>query len=198
MDDTLLAATVLGSICVGLGVVLMVAQIRKDELATVMQSGQLEMTVVACGLRGFTAYAAAVPARAVTHLLAEYHAAVGCAVAEVAGTVEDGAGDGLLVLIAAPPREDHVSAGLTLARRIHEVTAPVIERWSTGPHPLGIGVGVATGPVAIVPARSEAPTAYTVVGTPVSLASQLCSTAPAGETLVCDRGTTTISALGWN
>jgi adenylate cyclase len=198
MDDTLLAATVLGSICVGLGVVLMVAQVRKDELTTVMEPGQLEMTVVACGLRGFTAYAAAVPARAVNHLLDEYHAAVGRAVAEVAGTVEDGAGDGVLVLIGAPPREDHVSAGLALARRIHEVTAPVIDRWSTGPHPLGVGVGVATGSVAIVPTRSEAPTAYTVVGTPVNLASQLCSTAPAGETLVDDRGAIMISAPGWN
>jgi class 3 adenylate cyclase len=152
MDDTLLAATVLGSICVGLGMVLMVAQVRKDELATTMQSGRLEMTVVACDLRGFTAYAEAVPPRAVNSLLTEYHAAVGCVVAEVDGTVEDVADDTIVVSIGGRlPRGDHAGAGLTLARRIHEVTAPVIERWSTGPHPLGIGVRVEAGTVRVGP-----------------------------------------------
>jgi class 3 adenylate cyclase len=148
MDDSLLAATVVGSICAGLGVVLLLARLRKDGPTIVVQP-EGDVTVVACSLRGFAAYAEAVPSKAVHDLLAEYHAAVGCAAAEVGGSVDDCSADGMLVLLGAPlPRGDHASTGLTLARRIHEVTGPVIERWATGPHPLAIGVGVATGLVA--------------------------------------------------
>lgn len=160
-------------------------QVRQDGLTSVMQPGELELTVVACDLRGFTSYAEGVPSQAVIDLLGEYYKAVGIAVAEVDGTIKDYAGDGILVLVGAPlPRPDHAEAGLRLARRIHEVTGPVIERWSTGPHPLGIGVGAATGRVTVGAIGSDARMEYTAVGVSVNLAARLCAAAAAGETLV--------------
>jgi class 3 adenylate cyclase len=163
-------------------------QVRADGLTTVMQPGELDLTVVACDLRGFTSYAEGVPSQAVIDLLGEYYEAVGRAVAEVDGTIKDYAGDGVLVLVGAPlARRDHAVAALSLARRLHDVTRPVIDRWSTGPHPLGIGVGVASGRVTVGLIGSDARMEYTAVGTPVNLAARLCSAAAAGETLVDER-----------
>jgi adenylate cyclase len=163
------------------------AQVRQDGLTSIVQPAEVELTVVACDLRGFTAYAEAVPSQAVIDLLGDYYDAVGRVVAEVDGTVKDYAGDGILVLIGAPlPRADHAEAGLRLAQRIHQAVAPVLERWSTRPHPLGIGVGVATGQVTVGAIGSDARMEYTAVGTPVNLAARLCSRAEAGQTLVAE------------
>ncbi len=159
--------------------------VRLDGLASVMQPGERDVTVVACDLRGFTAYAEAVPSQAVIDLLSEYYEAVGVAVAEVHGTVKDYAGDGVLVLIGAPlPQADHGQAGVQLARRLHELVTPVVEHWSTGPHPLGIGVGVASGRVTVGAVGSASRMEYTAVGTAVNMAARLCSAAGDGETLI--------------
>jgi class 3 adenylate cyclase len=159
--------------------------VRLEGLASVMEPGERDVTVVACDLRGFTAYAEAVPSQAVIDLLAEYYDAVGRAVAEVHGTVKDYAGDGVLMVVGAPlPQPDHATLGLDLARRLHAVVEPVLRHWSTGPHPLGMGVGVASGPVTAGALGSSTRMEYTVVGTPVNLAARLCSAAQHGETLV--------------
>lgn len=160
-------------------------QVRTAGLTSVMEPAEVDLTVVACDLRGFTSYAEGVPSQAVIDLLGEYYDAVGEAVAEVDGTIKDYAGDGVLILVGAPlPRSDHAAAGLRLARRIHEVTRPVLERWATGPHPLGIGVGAASGRVTVGAIGSSGRMEYTAVGVPVNLAARLCSVAGSGETLV--------------
>jgi class 3 adenylate cyclase len=163
-------------------------RVRVDGLVSVVRPDHVELTVVCCDLRGFTAYSEGVPSQAVIDLLGDYYDAVGVAVAEVDGTIKDYAGDGVLILVGAPiPRSDHAAAGLRLARRIHEVTAPVIERWATGPHPLGVGVGAASGRATVGAIGSAARMEYTAVGVPVNLAARLCSAAAAGETLVDSR-----------
>lgn len=183
--------------------------VRLEGLDSVMQPGERSVTVVACDLRGFTAYAEAVPSQAVIDLLDEYYDAVGVAVTEVHGTIKDYAGDGVLMLLGAPiARDDHAAAGLLLARRLHEVTAPVLENWSTGPHPLGLGVGVASGRVTVGAVGSTSRLEYTAVGTPVNVAARLCSSAEAGQSLIAQstaelagadglesRGTMTIKGL---
>jgi len=169
--------------------------VRNDGLAAVMEPGERDVTVVACDLRGFTSYAEAVPSQAVIDLLNEYYEAVGVAVAEVAGTVKDYAGDGVLVIIGAPvARDDHAAAGLALARRLHEVVTPVRKHWGTGPHPLGMGLGVASGRVAVGAVGSSSRLEYTAVGTAVNLASRLCSAAGEGETLV-DQSTVDVTGV---
>lgn len=163
-------------------------QVRLEGLAEVMKPHDLDLTVVCCDLRGFTGYAEAVPSQAVIDLLAEYYDAVGVAVAEHAGTIKDYAGDGVLILVGAPlPRDDHAAAGLALANRLLTVITPVIDHWSTGPHPLGVGVGVASGRVTVGAIGSSARMEYTAVGTPVNLSARLCAAATNGEILVDHR-----------
>jgi len=159
--------------------------VRVDGLESVMQPGERDVTVVACDLRGFTAYAEAVPSQAVIDLLSEYYDAVGDAVSEIGGTVKDYAGDGVLMIIGAPiPRADHAAAGLRLAGLLHVMIQPVLVHWATGPHPLGVGVGVASGHVTVGAVGSSSRMEYTAVGTAVNVAARLCAHAGDGETLV--------------
>jgi len=166
-------------------------------LAEVMKPHEVELTVVCCDLRGFTSYAEAVPSQAVIDLLAEYYDAVGDAVAEHGGTIKDYAGDGVLVLVGAPlPRPDHARAGLALANRLRDAIAEVTRHWSTGMHPLGVGVGVSSGKVTVGAIGSSSRMEYTAVGLAVNLASRLCSAAAHGEILLDHRTVELASAEG--
>ncbi|HSV38666.1 MAG TPA: adenylate/guanylate cyclase domain-containing protein [Nocardioidaceae bacterium] len=159
--------------------------VRGDGLATVTRPAEVEVTVVACDLRGFTSYAEAVPSQAVIDLLNEYYEAVGTAVAEVDGTIKDYAGDGIMILVGAPlRRDDHAAAGLRLASRLHEVCGPVLDHWATPVHPLSLGAGVASGRVTVGAIGSAARMEFTAVGTAVNLAARLCSAAAPGQTLI--------------
>lgn len=156
-------------------------------IAAVMRPHQVELSVVACDLRDFTPYSDAVPSQAVVDLLGEYYEAVGGAVAEHGGTITSYAGDGVLVLVGAPvERSDHAAVALALAERLLEAVQPVLDRWSTRPHPLGLGVGVASGIVTVGTIESSTRAEYTAVGTAVNLAARLCSAARSDEVLVAD------------
>ncbi len=159
--------------------------VHEQGLEAVMQPHQAELTVVAADLRNFTPYAEGVPSQAVVDLLTEYYDVAGGVVARHGGTITAYAGDGILILVGAPlPREDHADAALGLARDLHVAMRPVLERWATKVHPLGLGVGVASGTVTVGTIETSERMEYTAIGTAVNLAARLCSTAAAGEVLV--------------
>jgi adenylate cyclase len=159
--------------------------VRMQGMAAVMQPKLADITAVCCDLRGFTAYAAANPSATVVELLNEYYQAVGAAVAQYHGTIKDYAGDGVLVLIGAPlPIEDHQTRGLELARRIAVAAGAVAQKWSTAEHRLGLGIGVASGPVTVGAIGSSSRMEYTAVGAAVNLSARLCQAAADGEILL--------------
>ena len=148
----------------------------------------LELSVVCCDLRGFTAFTAATESRKVIAILREYYDAVGAAATECGGTIKDQAGDGVLILVGAPiPYVDHALRALALAQRIRERTIAVIARWSDQDLRLGVGVGVASGYVTVGVIGGASRLEYTAVGPAVNLASRLCAEAAAGEILVDGR-----------
>ena len=154
-------------------------------LSSAMQQKQLEITVVCCDLRGFTAYAQAHSSSHVLQVLREYYDAVGIIVADFGATIKDFAGDGILILVGAPLAvEDHAGIGLEVARRIRTVTTEMTRRWSTPTHSLGVGLGVATGVVTVGVIGSASRLEYTAVGSAVNLASRLCEHAHHGDILV--------------
>jgi adenylate cyclase len=158
-------------------------------LGAAMQESHLEITVVCCDLRGFTAYAQAHPSERVLKVLRQYYDAVGQIVGEYGATIKDFAGDGILILVGAPlPVEDHARVGLELARRIRAACRSLTALWSSADHRLGIGVGVASGKVTVGVIGSASRLEYTAVGSTVNLASRLCEQAQHGEILV-DRRT---------
>ena len=150
----------------------------------------LEMSVVCCDLRGFTAFSAATSSKKVIQILREYYDAVGTAAASFGGTIKDQAGDGVLILVGAPIAfEDHARRAFELARQIRKSGIAVTERWSDSELQLGVGVGVASGFVTVGVIGAASRLEYTAVGPAVNLASRLCSEAVHGEILVDQRTT---------
>lgn len=154
----------------------------------------LELSVVCCDLRGFTAFTAATSSQHVIRILREYYDAVGEAATECGGTIKDQAGDGVLILVGAPiPMADHAQRALKLAKRIREKGIEITARWSDAELHLGVGVGVASGFLTVGVIGAASRLEYTAVGPAVNLASRLCSEAAHGEVLIDAR---TIELLG--
>jgi adenylate cyclase len=145
----------------------------------------LELSVVCCDLRGFTAFTATTSSKRVIAILRQYYDAVGQAAAACGGTIKDQAGDGVLILVGAPiPFADHATRALELARRIRELGVALSREWSNDEMQLGVGVGVASGYATVGVIGGASRLEYTAVGSPVNLASRLCAEAVHGEVLV--------------
>ena len=155
----------------------------------------IELSVVCCDLRGFTAFSSATSSKMVIQILREYYDAVGAAVASFGGTVKDQAGDGVLILIGAPIAfDDHASRAVEMARQIRLNGIAVTSRWSDGDLNLGLGVGVATGFVTVGVIGAASRLEYTAVGPAVNLAARLCSEAAHGQILIDARTTECLGA----
>lgn len=148
----------------------------------------LEISVVCCDLRGFTAFSAATSSKKVIQILREYYDAVGAAAATFGGTIKDQAGDGVLILVGAPlPLGDHAQRAVGMAKRIRLDGVAVTERWSDSELRLGVGVGVASGFVTVGVIGAGSRLEYTAVGPAVNLSARLCAEALRGEILVDSR-----------
>jgi class 3 adenylate cyclase len=162
--------------------------VRSRGLKSATEEKTLELSVVCCDLRGFTAFSSATHPERVIRILREYYDAVGGAATAVGGTIKDQAGDGVLILVGAPiPYGDHAARALDLARRIRAAGIDVTARWSDADLRLGVGVGVASGYVTVGVIGAASRLEYTAVGPAVNLASRLCSEAEHGEVLVDER-----------
>lgn len=159
--------------------------VREQGLKSATQERTLELSVVCCDLRGFTAFSAATESREVIGILREYYDVVGAAAAAVGGTIKDQAGDGVLILIGAPLAfADHARRALDLAERIRAEGSALAERKSHDTLRLGVGVGVASGYATVGVIGGASRLEYTAVGPAVNLASRLCGEAEPGAVLV--------------
>ncbi len=163
-----------------------VAQLVHEQgLESATREQTVQLSVVCCDLRGFTAFSAATESKRVIEILREYYAAVGAAAMGVGGTIKDQAGDGVLILVGAPiALDDHAHRALELAARIRDTGMVLTARWSESEQKLGVGVGVASGFVTVGVLGAGSRLEYTAVGPPVNLASRLCSEAAHGEVLI--------------
>jgi class 3 adenylate cyclase len=168
--------------------------VREQGLRTATHEQTLELSVVCCDLRGFTAFSAETESARVVQILREYYDAVGAATARVGGTIKDQAGDGVLILVGAPiAYSDHPQRALELAGLIRETGRTLSARWSDGGLHLGVGVGVASGFVTVGVIGAGSRLEYAAVGPAVNLAARLCSEAAHGEVLV-DARTASLAA----
>lgn len=153
--------------------------VRDRGLRNTMARKRSDVAVVCCDIRNFTAHAQAHSPEQVMRLLRAFYAAVGASAQEFGGTVKDLAGDGALILIGAPvPYGDKAQRAIGLARRLQARVRPVVRRFSPG---LGLGVGVASGSVAVGIVGEGARYEYMAVGPAVNLASRLCDKARDSE-----------------
>ena len=164
--------------------------VRVRGLKSATEEKTLEVSVVCCDLRGFTAFTEATSSRKVIAILREYYDAVGAAAAAFGGTIKDQAGDGVLVLVGAPVAfADHAGRALEMAKRIRDSGLAITSRWSDADLRLGVGVGVASGYVTVGVIGAASRLEYTAVGPAVNLAARLCSEAAHGQILVDARTT---------
>lgn len=164
--------------------------VRERGMKNAMAQQRLTVSIVMCDIRGFTAYAQARKPEQVLKLLRDFYAAVGSAAELEGGTIKDLAGDGVLILLGAPvPFDDHAARAIKLARRLQIEVRDVVKRRSD----LGLGVGVASGKVAVGIVGQGARYEYVAVGPAVNLASRLCDEAADGEIHVEEA---TIAAAG--
>tara|TARA_R110000787_G_scaffold33475_11_gene87513 strand:+ start:253 stop:1596 length:1344 start_codon:yes stop_codon:yes gene_type:complete len=162
-----------------------VKQVSTRGLAYTMQPQKLELTVVCCDLRGFTHFSKAHDSNEVTRLLGEYYEAVGDVVGRYHATIQDYAGDGIMILVGAPiAMESHARIGLELSRDVLQVSEAIAQRWSRPETPLAVGLGIASGIVTVGTIGSSTRMEYTAIGTAANLASRLCDHAGAGEILI--------------
>lgn len=153
--------------------------VRKRGLRNAMTRQRQTVTVVCCDIRGFTAFAQAHPPEKVMRLLRDFYGDIGAVAGEFGGTIKDLAGDGGLILLGAPvPYPDQAARALGLARGLQARARGSVKDYS---RKLGLGVGVATGEVAVGIVGQGARYEYVAVGPAVNLASRLCDEAEDGE-----------------
>src|ERR1051325_2639001 len=120
--------------------------IRERGLGSSLARTRVELSVVACDLRGFTAFAETGAPEEVMKVLEEYYSAAGRAVAQFGGTIKDFAGDGILALVGAPiPLADHARRAVEMALAVRDRGDEALVRWRRLGLDLGLGVGVASG-----------------------------------------------------
>lgn len=161
-----------------------------------MRPAAHDVTVVCCDLRGFTRYTQLHPPEYALELLRDYYRVVGRVATSFQATLKDFVGDGALILVGAPnPVRAHADVGLSMANLLRQDVERLLRRWSPRVGRLGIGLGVATGPVRAGVIASEARYEYVAVGSVVNVASHLCEAAAGGEILVAP--CTAAQAAGW-
>lgn len=173
-----------------------VSLVRERGLASLRQS-RTELSVVACDLRGFTAFTETAAPEEIMRLLEEYYAAVGELVAAVGGSISNFAGDGVLALVGAPiPCTDHAARAVSLALQMRDRIGAILSHWRKLGLELGIGVGVASGFVTVGVIGGAEHLEYTAVGPAVNLAARLCNRAEAGQVLADARAAGLVGDTG--
>jgi adenylate cyclase len=104
------------------------------------------------------------------------------------GTVAHMAGDGLMVLFNDTiPQGDHTERAMRMALEMRESARDLRDSWLQQNRQLDVGMGLATGLVALGNIGFGTRIAYTAVGQVTNLASRLCDAAKGGQILTDDK-----------
>ena len=152
---------------------------------SVLDGRRVEVVVVFCDLRGFTAFSSNAEPDAVLGVLGEYYSVVGRVVSEHRATLTNFSGDGMMVLVNAPvPCPDPVMRAMTMASDMQARVQELLVTWRAQGYRLGFGIGFAMGPATVGRIGSDDRLEYAAVGNVTNLASRLCSIAEDSEILI--------------
>lgn len=146
---------------------------------------RVEVVVLFCDLRNFTAFSANAEAENVMSLLREYYDALERVVSNHEGTLINFSGDGAMVLVNAPVScPDPALRAVNMAREMQTSVQKLLVDWRALDSRLGFGVGLAMGPATVGRIGSEGRLHYNAIGNVVNLASRLCSSAEDSQILI--------------
>ena len=153
-----------------------------------LESHRREIVVVFCDLRRFTAFSETAEPEEVMAVLGEYYEALGDLVHRYEGTLEQFAGDGLVVFFNDPmPCPDAPLRAVRMAVAMRGRIAELAGEWRRRGHDLGFAVGIAQGYATLgrigFPGRYD----YAAIGSVTNLAARLCSYASHGQILITQR-----------
>jgi class 3 adenylate cyclase len=159
-------------------------QLLEPGQADVAAAGQrLEVAVLFCDLRGFTALSSTMEPAELRDLLDRYYERASRIVFARGGTVLRFVGDEVFAVFGAPlPQQDHAAVALQCAQELLlEHDDLCAELAADGLPAIEYGIGVHVGPVIAADVGSSAHRQYDVLGDAVNIGARLCSYAREGE-----------------
>ncbi|CAH1656829.1 MULTISPECIES: adenylate/guanylate cyclase domain-containing protein [unclassified Chelatococcus] len=151
----------------------------------VLDGRRVEVVVVFCDLRGFTAFSARAEPEIIISALSAYYEALDRVITAHGATLVSFLGDGVMVLVNAPVAcSDPALRAVTMACDMQAGVQLLLAEWHRAGHELGFGVGLAMGPATVGRIGAEGRFDYTAIGNVVNLAARLCASAKDGEILV--------------
>ena len=153
--------------------------VNEDRLDAVMAGERLDVSVLFCDLRGFTAQAAAMEPAQVRLMLDTYYERLSEMVLDHGGTVMQYVGDEIYAAFGAPEvQEDHSGRALACAVAMQDARPQIGEELQAlGLPPILYGIGVNSGSVVSAIVGSSKKSQYSLVGDTVNIGSRLCSQA---------------------
>jgi class 3 adenylate cyclase len=149
-----------------------------------------------CDIRDFTAVSEDIEPEEVIAILQAYHETIGGLVIEHHGTIGYRAGDGLMVFFNDPiPCEQPVLDAVRLALEIRAAFNQIREPWLKLGHPIGLGLGIASGYATLGLVGFQGRTDYTAIGGAVNIAARLCDKAVDGQILLSQRAYVDVDSL---
>jgi adenylate cyclase len=165
-------------------------------VAAEVEAGRLEIkkggvrleqcTVFNSDIRGFTKMSAHVDAATVVDMLNEYFEQMVEIIFRHEGTLDKFMGDGIMAFWGAPKASSDdpvrsVRCGLDQLEAVERFNE---RRASVGAPPIGIGIGVHTGPLVVGYVGSSKALSYTVIGDTANQSARLCGIAESGQLIV--------------
>ncbi|MEX1006573.1 MAG: adenylate/guanylate cyclase domain-containing protein [Acidimicrobiia bacterium] len=163
--------------------------VDEDRAETAAEGQRLDMTVLFCDLRGFTALSESLSPATVRVMLDHYYDRVTELVLAMRGTLMKYVGDEVFAVWGAPiPTSDHPAQALECAIAIQELT-PQLNRelLERGAPEVSFGIGLNTGEAVAAHFGGRRRRQYDVVGDTVNIGARLCSTAGRGEIILSDQ-----------
>ena len=155
---------------------------------SIVDSHRRDITVVVCGLHGFTAFSETAQPEEVMSVLRDYHAAVGELGFAFGGTLDRFAADEVTVLFNDPlPCDDPPRTAVEMALAIRDQVARLSAGWRRQGHDLDLVAGMAMGYATVGKVGFDRRFEYGAVGTVMHLAQRLCHEAGGGEILASQR-----------
>ena len=162
--------------------------VEEDRASAAAEGERLDMTVLFCDLRGFTALSESLSPATVRVMLNHYYDRVTDIVLEMRGTLMKYVGDEVFAVWGAPlPSDDHPEMALQCAIAIQgltpELNRELLER---GAPEVSFGIGLNTGEAVAAHFGGGRRRQYDVVGDTVNVGARLCSAAGRGEIIISD------------
>ncbi len=152
-------------------------ELLKDPSKLKLGGERRELTVLFSDIRGFTTFCESRQPEEVVEVLNEYLDRMSEVIVKHNGTLDKYVGDAIVAFFGAPsPKEekDHPERACRAALEMMEELKKLQQKWKAeGKEPLGIGIGLNTGPMLVGNIGSHRKFDYTVIGDNVNLGARL-------------------------